>query len=158
MRFFCLAMSAMLVLAFSSSDAVAGPKPWVFGWWPGHWNNLNFESPYMYDGKTPHNTQWDKEDWKPQDWIVQRGSGVGLIESWYLSGIIQDQYMRYDVPVLEVGPAFYDLGGFDKRRIMQTVDAVYRITSRKENGMFRLRDGESGDFIGLYSSHGLMLQ
>ncbi len=157
MRPFIYTLGIVGIILFSAGDALAA-KPWIFGWWPGHFERLNFEKPYLYEGKLPHNSQWDHDIWQPQDWIVQRQDGVSLIQSWYVSGIIAKQYVRNDVPVLAVGPAFYHLGGHDKQRVMQTIDNVYQITSRKENGIFQLRDSRSGDYIGLYSSHGLMLQ
>ncbi len=158
MRQLILALGIITLSLAFPGEVNAGSKPWVFGWWPGHWKNLDFERPYLYDGKTPHNSQWDHRQWLPGDWTIQRESGLKLIDSWYISGIIRDQYIKQDVPVLEVGSAFYDLGGYDKRRVVQTIDTVYGITGRKKNGIFRIRDGNSGDFIGLYSRRGLMLQ
>ena len=138
--------------------ASAGPKPWVFGWWPSHWEKLDFEKPYMYDGKSRHNTQWDYRGWQPDDWVSQRDSGLQLIEGWYTAGILVDQYHSHKVPVLEVGQGFYDLGGFDKRRVAEVVDSVYQITSTGQNSIFRIRDAGTGKYIGLYSRHGLMLE
>jgi hypothetical protein len=155
---FFAAVIILIALSFATGEAAAGPKPWVFGWWPSHWKNLNFEKPYLYEGKLPHNRQWDYRYWQPGDWINQRQSALKLIQDWYVIGIIEGQYMEEDVPVLEVGSAYFDLGFFDRQRVMQTVNYVYEITSKKENGMFRIVDSRNGEYIGLYSRHGLMQQ
>ncbi len=152
-------LTLCFTLAFlANASAFAEPKPWVYGWWPSHWENLDFEKTYLYDGKSRHNTQWDHMQWQPQDWIAQRKNGLQLIQGWYKAGIITDQYEKRDVPVLEVGPRFYNLGGRDKRRVVQTIDSVYEVTSQDKNAIFRIRDAGSGKYIGLYSRHGLMLE
>jgi hypothetical protein len=145
-------------LTLAASSAQAGPKPWIFGWWPSHWDDLNFEQPYTYDGKSRHNRQWDHRAWQPSDWISQRAGGLELIDSWYKVGILNDQYFKNDVPVLEVGPAFHTLGGFDKRRVTAVIDNVYKVTANRPNGIFHLRDHASGKYIGLYTQYGLMLE
>ncbi|NCC22466.1 MAG: hypothetical protein EOM26_08385 [Alphaproteobacteria bacterium] len=158
MRTFLFALGTLCFLIVTASPAFAGPKPWPFGWWPSHWEDLDFERPYMHDGKSRHNTQWDYRGWQAEDWISQRDSGLQLIEGWYVAGILTDQYVRNKVPVLEVGSGFYDLGGFDKRRVVRVVDTVYGITAQDPNAIFRLRDAATKDYIGLYSRHGLMLE
>lgn len=145
-------------LCLSGTPALAGPKPWYFGWWPSHWRDLNFSKPYTEDGKTPHNSQWDRQDWEPQDWIAQRKDAMTLIDGFYRAGILSGQYVKDDIPVLEVGPNFWRLGGQDRRRVAKTVDHVYQITAAKEFGLFHLVDGETGKVIGHYTKDGLQIQ
>lgn len=137
--------------------AQAEPKPTIWGWWPSHWQNMDFE-PYLENGKDPHNTQWDRKIWKPADWVAQKGSTQDLLKGFYSAEILSDQYVDDDVPVLEVGPNFYHLSGFDKRRVARTVDEVYQITSSKPDGMFMLYDWRTKKAVGIYTAHGLQIQ
>ena len=168
-----LAFIAILALcAGVSAGAKAEPKPcfsvhapgkWIGGWWPGHWKNQDYQPYYDYS-KDPHNSQWEGrltgKQWTPADWINQEGgNGERLIQKWYSSGIIRDQYVTTfrQRPILKVGPNFYHLSGEDKRRVMAVVDAVYGATSQSPN-MFYLLDWDTTQIIGYYSKGGLVLQ
>lgn len=159
-------LTAVMVLGVAGHAAAQGPKPWVFSWWPSHWDNLNFEKPYLEPGKHPHNSQWNHIDWAPQDWLAQYQHELSLISDFYRANIISDQYVKRKwwglgapiIPVLEVGPAFYRLGGQDKRRVVETFDTVYGITGSKMFGMFVLEDSLTGRQIGTYSQYGLSIQ
>lgn len=146
---------AMAVFSFSSS-AYAEPKPWVFSWWESHWDGLDF-IPYQ-NGKHPHNTQWDDSGWRPEHWAAQRGGAEEVIRGFYFADILRGQYVDDGVPVLEVGPAFYMLGGEDQRRVADMVDYVYNITASRENAMFQLYDWKTREPIGAYTRYGLQLQ
>jgi hypothetical protein len=139
------------------APARAEPKPWIWGWWPSHWRNLDFK-PYIEDSQQTHNSQWDDSNWEPEHWIGQRKSGRDLIRGFYFADILRDQYVDDDIPVLVVGPGFYMLGGQDKRRVVDTVDYVYQITEAHPNGMFMLRDWRTDKEIGSYTHYGLQMQ
>lgn len=159
-------LSIIVVACGAGTAAAEGPKPWIFSWWPGHWSSLNLEKPYFEPGKEPHNTQWDSIDWAPDDWIMQHETELQLIRSFYRAEVISDQYVdrewfglgREIMPVLEVGPAFYRLGGQDKRRVADTFDQVYDITGNKLFGMYVLVDARTGRRVGTYTQYGLSLQ
>lgn len=141
-----------------SSPSKADPKPWIFGWWPTHWENLSWE-PYLEDATHPQNKQWDNVVWQPSDWAAQNPKGsAGVIQGFYKARILHRQYMDDDVPVLEVGPNFYHLSGQDKRRVTDLINAEYQITTSRENGLFLVNDWRTGNPIGVYTSHGLQLQ
>lgn len=144
------------VLSFSSM-AYAESKTWIWSWPESHWDKLDF-IPYLEDGKRPHNSQWAESGWKVSHWTAQRKSSMDLIKGFYFADILRGQYVDDDIPVLEVGPAFYMLGGQDKRRVVQTVDHVYGITAENPLGMFLLHDWKSGEAIGTYTKYGLQLQ
>ena len=155
-----LALLAILVLSpFAATGAMAdpGPKPSAFFWWPGHWNNQTF-IPYLDDGTHPHNTEWDYKHWQADDWIRQNKDGLTLVKKFYTADIIRRQYVRHETPVVVVGPAFYELGGEDKRRVMAVLDNVWKITSSKPDGMFMLYDWDSGEAVGSYTQGGLQIQ
>lgn len=148
------------VLGFSlmtAAPAQAEPKPWIWGWWPGHWQNLDF-IPHLENGTHPHNIQWDKVVWKSGDWIAQRESELELIHGFYTADILRDQYVEDDVPVLAVGPGFYMLGGHDKRRVTETIDDAYGVTTSRVYGMYRLVDERTDRPIGAYTKYGLQIQ
>ena len=61
------------------------------------------------------------------------------------------------VPYLEVGPNFYHLSGYDKRRVTQTLDAIYQVTANKPS-MYFLKDADTQRIIGTYTKEGLNLE
>jgi hypothetical protein len=148
----------MVLLGAASIPAHADAKPWIWSWWPSHWDNMTFE-PYLEGAKHPHNTQWDDKNWEPADWAAQKPKGsLQVIQGFYTAGILQGQDVEDDVPVLIVGPNFYHLSGYDKRRVVAMVDDYYKITSSKLNGMFTVTDWRSKKPIGIYTATGLQLQ
>ena len=158
MRFFTFlaAFTAILVL-LTPLNAQAGPKPWPWSWWPSHWQNLNFERPYLNEAHIPHNSQWDNDEWTPYDWAGHHSDPKAMINNLYAAKIITDQYTDDNVPVLEVGHNFIRLSGEDKRRVAAYVDHVFGIT-RSESGMFHLYYDATGKPIGIYTKAGLQLQ
>ena len=152
---------ALVFFVFSmvcfATAAQAEPKPWIWSWWPSHWEGLDFE-PYIDDAKHPHNSEWNASEWQPGDWIVQRPDQLHLVRGFYRADILRDQFEDDDIPVLQVGPGFYRLGGQDQRRVARTVDEIYGITARHKSGIYMLEDWRTKQTIGLYTSHGLQLQ
>lgn len=140
-----------------ATPAHAWSGPWFLDWWDSHEENTDFE-PYLEAGKHPHNGQWDNSPWRPEHWVAQRKNAQALMDGFYRADILRGQYTEDDVPVLEVGPGFYMLGGQDKRRVAETVDYLYQITARNENGMFMLVDWDTEEPVGSYTRHGLSLQ
>ena len=136
----------------------SGAKPTIWAWWPRHWDNLDFK-PYIDNPTQVHNGQWDQVNWTPADWAAQRGGdNMKVISGFYKADILRSQITDDDIPVLVVGPAFYMLGGHDKRRVMETIDNEFQITAGKLNGMFMIRDWNTKRDIGSYTSYGLQLQ
>lgn len=146
-----------LGFAASSANAKGGSKVPFFGWTEMHWQDQDFQ-PYLEPAKLPHDTQWDFDDWKSGDWYQQRKDKMDLIEGFYKADIIRNQYVDRGVPVLEIGPNFYNLGGFDKRRVAEVIDETYNITASKTFGMFMLYDWKTHKPIGSYTAYGLQLR
>lgn len=147
-----------LILILGALPAQAEPKPWYFSWWPSHWENLTFE-PYLEGPKHPHNTQWDRQKWEPADWAAQReGGSAEVIQGFYRARILSRQFIDDEMPVLEVGPNFYHLSGYDKRRVTKLVDDHYQITANHLNAMYIIHDWRTHRPIGTYTAHGLQLQ
>jgi hypothetical protein len=150
-------LTAFVAIVSMSSNAYAGPKPWIWSWWPSHWEDQDFK-PYPDNPKHTHYSRFEENDWVPGDWISQRASGDRLIKELYVANILHKQYMDDDMPVLEVGPGFYKLGGRDKRRVLQTVDEVYQITAAKPYGLFMVHDWKTHKPIGAYTQYGLQMK
>ncbi|MCB9979276.1 MAG: hypothetical protein H6862_06715 [Rhodospirillales bacterium] len=158
-RFFIFTLFAGFFALAPLRGAVAESKPCWFAWWPSHWTKMDWEKRHFEDGKTPINTQWNDVSWLPQDWIAQsNGDGMSMIQRFYDAGILSDQYLDDETPVLEVGPGFYRLGGYDKRRVIAAVDAVYHATSRAARKAIRIEDSRTGKPLGFYTASGLVLQ
>jgi hypothetical protein len=113
--------------------------------------------PYLEEGKIPHNSQWADDKWTPQDWIDSRGgSAKAVIDGFYSSGIVTDQYSDDDIPVLEVGQRFLELSDQDKRRVAMFIDDTFGIT--KAHGLFLIYFHKHETPVGLFTSEGLQLQ
>jgi hypothetical protein len=157
-----LAILAFTVIGFfAANPAHASPKPnswmWREDFIENHWRHLDF-IPHLENGKHPQNSQWDRvTPWKAEDWIVQRGDSSALIQGFYDTDILVKQTTWHKVPLLVVGPGFYKLGGYDKRRVAQTVDKVYGITASAPDAMYLIEDWD-GKPVGAYTKNGLQLQ
>jgi len=122
----------------------------------------NFAQPYFDNGTDPHPQQWTQqlspENWKPEDWVAHNdGDAMRLVQKFINSGIITRSYVEDKVPVLDVGPRFYHLSGFDKARVVQTLDHIYKVTS-KSPGVIYLKDSKTRYVIGTYTATGLHLE
>ena len=143
-----------------SASAQAKSKPNMFMWPQGHevWEDTKAFQPHLENGKHPHPAQWATEDWYAEDWIAQRKSGMNLVQGYYTSDIIRDQDVDDDTPILVVGPNFYRLSGFDKRRVVTTIDVVYGVTQSQPAAAIVLRDWHTKRPVGIYTQQGLTLQ
>ena len=144
-----------------SSQTLAEPKMnGLIGWYPSHteWNEYKEYAPYLENAKHPHPNQWEYDDWQVGDWLSQRSSGEAMVRNFYIADIIRDQITDDDVPVVIVGPNFYRLGGYDKRRVIASIDAVYGVTASSQNGAMMVRDWHTHQDIGTFTKYGLTLQ
>lgn len=149
-----LLMLAVMVTALSGVSK-AEPKSWVWGWWPSHWKNLDFQ-PYLDGEKFIQRGLWDRDTWTPQAWIKDAGDAKRIMRDLYSVDIIRDQYTDdHNIPVLVVGPTFMRLSGLDRRRVLKFVDYVFKITESEENGMFFVFSSENDDDpIGVFDKNG----
>lgn len=151
-----LTLLALLVL--TPAAAHADPKPSIWGWWPEHWNDLRYK-PYIDHSTQQQTAQWRNDPWEPTDWEAQREGGRDeIIQGFYTADIIRGQFVRNNVPGIEVGPGFYMLGGQDKRRVVEMIDYTYGVTANNLYGSFMLYDWQTKKPIGSYSQYGLQLQ
>lgn len=158
-------LTSALLLLLSAGNAQAKPKLWIFGWGSDHWEGQDFR-PYLMPPTMPHNRQWDMrfEDrgngvytkWTPQEWF-EGNNGEKTLQGFYEASVLHDLDMRKDVPVLSVGPNFYLLSGYDKRRLMDFVESYHSLLEQ-ENGRFQIKDDISGELIGYYDQYGLRMR
>ena len=119
------------------------------------WKEFKGYHPYLENGKETQNTQWSKEDWYVQDWTSQKDPQA-LVEGFFKSDILREQTYERGQRALIVGPNFYRLGGFDKRRVITTVDAHYGITDN--GGIIILKDWKTKREIGVFTAEGLQIE
>lgn len=121
---------------------------------------VDFERRYLRDGTTPHNNQWNGENWHPEYWVEAEGSVTKVIDGFYKSGVIVDQYDD-EVHVLEVGETFLRLSPVDQRHVVEFVDYAFKITEQQPHGIFYVvfdhkRKGQ--ELLGIYTVNGLQFQ
>lgn len=153
----------VLVLGFLPSLANAEPKR--FGGWSKkqtHYNQMSNFSPYLEESRHVQIPQWEHKDWYLEDWFTQE-KGIDMVKGFYEADIFRDQFQNKKkdtitgVKTLVVGPGFYHLSGFDKRRVVAVLDATYGVTQRDKTASFVLEDWFSKRSIGLYDKNGLKL-
>ena len=151
-----------ILMLSTAGAAQAEQKPWMFGWWPGHWEWTSYKKfhPYLENGKQTQNQQWAAEDWYVQDWLSQHENEFALIDGFFKADILRKQTSDDNVPVLIVGPQFYRLGGLDKRRVLTTLDEVYGITPAAggDHPTIILKDWHTKRESGIFSKDGLQIE
>lgn len=154
-----LILLSFLSILSSAQQANAEVKRSWWGWSKGHnhYREIKKYHPYLENSRHVQIPQWAHENWYAEDWTSQK-DGMTLIQGFYAADILRDQTTGYnDQPVLVVGPNFYRLSGYDKRRVAHIVDVVYGITEAKLNGSFLLADWDSNRPIGVFDQNGLRL-
>lgn len=158
-------INTLILLSFLSvimvkSPAFAEGKASWWGWEKNHnhYRALNNYHPYLENSRHVQIPQWAHEDWYAEDWTSQK-DGMALIQGFYSADILRDQITekKSQLPVLIVGPNFYRLSGYDKRRVAHIVDMTYGITGAKENAAFLLKDWNTHRAIGVFDKKGLRL-
>ena len=138
--------------------------------WDSHWSNRHnayvAQKKYNYyldNERHLQIPQWDHKEWYAEDWIAQKENAEALIEDFYKADILWDQIIKTNrkdeetYPILVVGPNFYRLSGYDKRRVSHIVDIVYAVTKNKDAGYFMLQDWHTHLPIGIFDKEGLRL-
>ncbi len=122
--------------------------------------NVDFERRYLRDGTTPHNNQWDMTNWHPELWVQAEGGVTEVINKFYDSGVIIEQY-EDEVPVLEVGETFMRLSPLDQRRVIEFVDYAFKITEKQPHGVFYVvfdHKTKGQELVGIHTINGLQFQ
>ncbi len=136
----------------------------------GHWSEdreyytqMKGFQPYLEDSRHEQVPQWEHQDWYLEDWFTQE-KGMDMVKGFYEADIFRDQFQhqnRKKEPIapktLVVGPAFYRLSGFDKRRVVKVLDVTYGVTQKNKEAVFVLEDWHTHRPIGYYTKDGLRL-
>jgi hypothetical protein len=118
---------------------------------PDHYEFLSMNSnrdphPHAGDGQAWDTRQWNSW-WTPE----------AAVKKLFKARIFERQYMRNgQIPVVELGPAFYQLSDIDKRRTLKLLtdyDAIFK----QGYGMVELVDWLTSGFIGAYTPRGMFL-
>ncbi len=162
-----LILLSFLSILGASYQANAEIKKSWWGWSKGHnhYREMKNYHPHLENSRHVQVPQWAHEDWYAEDWTAQKGGnegdqsgGMKLIQGFYSADILRDQTTGHsELPVLVVGPNFYRLSGYDKRRVVHIVDVVYGITEAKHDGSFLLTDWNTRRPIGVFDQNGLRL-
>ena len=161
MRVFVVFQCLIIILAFSAplslahADMSSYTQLQKYIWGPP---KSDLVRPYLRTAKIPHNSQWADDQWTPQDWIDDRGSAEAVIDGFYASEIITDQYSEGETPVLEVGQRFLDLSPQDKRRVVGFFDDVFGVTGGAPDGAMLIYFHNDDEHVGVFNKDGLQLQ
>ena len=158
-----LVLLSFLSILGVSDEAQARKKQSWFGdswfWSKNHDDYVQMKkfNPHLENSRHLQIPQWEHKDWYAEDWLSQR-DGMDLVQGFYDADILRDQVKEEDgMSTLLVGPNFYRLSGYDKRRVTHIVDIVYGVTASNENGSFMLKDWNTRIPIGVFDHNGLRL-
>jgi hypothetical protein len=115
------------------------------------------EYSYAHTNRDPHPHAGDGQDWDTSQWN-EWWTPERAVKKLFQARIFERQYMRDgQVPVVELGPVFYDLSDIDKRRTLKLLtdyDAVFK----QGYGMVELVDWMTSEYIGAYTARGMFLK
>lgn len=119
-----------------------------------------------HDAHHQHPQQWDGQDWDPaawnEDWTPEK-----TLNKFFQNKIFMKQYMggskritntkvQAQIPVLDVGPTFFQLSDLDRRRSLKLL-ADYTGVFNNGHEMIELRDWRSKEVVGSYTPKGMFL-
>ena len=107
------------------------------------------------DPQHRHPAAWDGQDWDSSQWNSAWTANATL-EKFFHGRIFERQYMRGNIPALEVGPTFFKLSELDQRRTLKLLtdeEAVFQ----HGYDFVELVDWYTHNNIGTYTPKGLFL-
>jgi len=122
-----------------------------------------------FDPQDQHSQQWQGQDWDPAAWDPAQWTPEIALKKFFEVRIFEKQYMDRGsmfsgraqhasdaVPVLEVGPKFYQISDLDQRRALKLL-ADYTEVFKRGYALIQLRDWKTHDVIGHYTPKGMYL-
>lgn len=107
-------------------------------------------APYLEDVRALQIPQWEHENWYVEDWTSQKPADQ-IIRDLYKADVFKDQIEdKKGKKTLVVGPNFYRLSGFDKRRVVTLLDRSYQNTGTLGQNSFFLTDWRTKQYIGTF--------
>jgi hypothetical protein len=110
-----------------------------------------------HDPQTDMPEQWAGQDWDTSKWDGKDQTPQLAIRRFYAVRIFTAQYAEHRVPVLELGPRFWQLSDLDRRRAIKLV-AEHTHVFEKGAKTIVLRDWKTKDNIGEYTPKGMYLK
>lgn len=119
-----------------------------------------------HDPQHQHPQQWDGQDWDPAAWN-ENWTPEKTLNNFYQNKIFMKQYMggskritnrklQAQIPVLDVGPTFFQISDLDRRRALKLL-ADYTGVFNNGYEMIELRDWRSKEVVGSYTPKGMFL-
>jgi hypothetical protein len=158
---FLMVLAIVLLVA---GNAEARKTPWYS--WVFTPDKDNYERPYMEDGKTPHNSQWENDPWVPEGWAQDLGSKEAVLERFedagYVDDISVDEGDKIKNATVKVGRPFLMLSDLEKNHVIKYVDYYYGISHTDGSIIVERSDGfwffKRPSKVGVYTKRGLQLQ
>ena len=182
MRLLSITLASLLIFAAYSQQAVAeeSAEPEVppytqheksFGEHVSRFFNnfrsrpeADFTRRYKDRSKTTQYTQWERDGWHPEDWVIAKGDIETVMHDFKKTGMIIDFVDVLDVesdkvPTLKVGELFTRASPRDQSKIVEFVDYAYDITARSKDNMFYIvLDARKKELLGTYNKNGLQFK
>jgi hypothetical protein len=128
------------------------PK-WIFDR-PEHYEFTPLVSNHDPQNDLP--AQWAGQDWDTSKWPEGLTPELA-IRRMYAGRIFTRQYLEKKMPVLELGPEFWQLSDLDRRRSIKLV-ADYTHVFEKGHKAIVLRDWKTKKDLGEYTEKGMFLR
>lgn len=125
---------------------------WLFNK-PDHYEFLPLTS--NSDPKTQHPAAWDGQDWDTAAWNKNWTPEVA-IQKFFQARIFEKEYIKGNMPVLELGPTFYKISDLDRRRTLKLMTDSTGIF-QQGYGLVTLVDWSTHDVVGTYTPKGMFL-
>lgn len=113
------------------------------------------DRPYMNRWENAYDSHWENRLWQPSDWVDDGQTVQNVIDGFYNSGIITNQYFSDNRPVVEVGYPFTELSGRDQRRVAEFIAYAFNLGPSDDTMQFVLKNGNKS--LGTYSRGMLQL-
>lgn len=108
------------------------------------------------DVLTQHPSQWDGQDWDPSKWPAGWTPEIA-IKKFFKARIFTGRYMSHNhIPVVELGPTFYQLSDLDQRRTLKLLTDQADIFGQGYRAV-HLVDWYTHDVVGIYTAKGMFL-
>ena len=124
--------------------------------WPAHADD-SFKRPYMYDWRNDYSSYTQNHYWTPAHWVSEEKSTQEVVDGFYRSGIITDQYYDGNIPVLEVGHSFLELSTRDRHRVVAFMDYAFNLKAAKGGNIIEIYLKRNEIPLGLYAQGRLQL-
>ncbi len=153
-----LAISVAVPAAHAADYRTANRDTKGVPYYPDHM----FDKPDYYEfsplvsNRDPHPDAGHGQGWDPSAWNSW-WTADNTVQRFFKARIFERSYMRNgQMPVLELGPTFYELSDIDKRRTLKLVAQNDRLF-QQGYGMIELVDWYTHGIVGAYTPKGMFL-